>query len=139
MTENTSETDVRALSQAWVDAELTGDPAALERLAAAGFRLVGPVGFVLDRDQWANRYRGGVLELTELSYTDVDVRLHGDTAISIGVHAQKGTHQGNPVDGSFRATHVAVREDGRWRLAGMHLSAIGGPPPFAPRADAAQS
>jgi uncharacterized protein (TIGR02246 family) len=138
-TDRSTEHDVRALSRAWVEAERAGDPAALAELATDGFRLVGPVGFVLDRDQWVGRYRGGVLALTELDYTDVGVRVDGDTAISIGVHTQKGTHQGDPVDGSFRATHIAVRRDGRWRLAGMHLSTIGGPPPFAPRPGAGPS
>jgi ketosteroid isomerase-like protein len=139
MTERNHEADVRVLSQAWVDAELSGDPVALERLTTDDFRVVGPVGFVLDRDQWTTRYSDGIFVATELAYADVDVRIHGDTAISIGVHTQKATHQGNPVDGSFRATHIAVRQDGRWLLAGMHLSVIGGPPPFAPRPAAAHS
>jgi hypothetical protein len=29
------------------------------------------------------------------------------------------------------ATHIAVRDEDPWRLAGIHLSPIGGPPPFA--------
>jgi ketosteroid isomerase-like protein len=135
MSEN-AETDVRQLSQAWVAAELAGDSAALERLTTADFRVVGPVGFVLDREQWTGRYREGIFDTAELSYADVAVRIHGDTAISIGVHTQKATYQGDPADGSFRGTHIAVREGERWLLAGMHLSPIGGPPPFAARPDA---
>jgi|SRR4051812_39248354 uncharacterized protein (TIGR02246 family) len=139
MTEHTAEADVRGLSRAWVAAELSGDAAALERVTTDDFHVVGPVGFVLDRDQWVARYRDGAFAASELAYTDAAVRIHGDAAVSIGVHTQKATHQGNPVDGSFRATHVAVREDGRWLLAGMHLSPIGGPSPFAPRAGATGS
>jgi ketosteroid isomerase-like protein len=134
MTEHTAETEVRGLSQAWVAAELSGDAAALERMTTDDFHVVGPVGFVLDRDQWVARYRSGAFAASELAYADVGVRVHGDAAVSIGVHTQKATHQGDPVDGSFRATHIAVREGGRWLLAGMHLSPIGGPPPFTPRA-----
>jgi ketosteroid isomerase-like protein/catechol 2,3-dioxygenase-like lactoylglutathione lyase family enzyme len=133
-----AETDVRRLSQEWVAAELAGDSAALERLTATDFAVVGPVGFVLDRGQWTNRYRAGTFETTELSYADVAVRIHGDAAISIGVHTQKATYQGDPADGSFRSTHIAVREGDRWLLAGMQLSPIGGPPPFAARPDATQ-
>jgi uncharacterized protein (TIGR02246 family) len=133
MSEQNAEVDIRGLSQAWVDAELSGDPAALERVTTDDFHVVGPVGFVLDRDQWVARYREGAFAASELTYADVSVRIHGDAAVSVGVHTQKATHQGNPVYGSFRATHIAVRQDGRWLLAGMHLSPIGGPPPFAPR------
>lgn len=60
------------------------------------------------------------------------MREFGDTAIAIGVHEQTASFKGAPADGKFRATHVLVREDGGWRLAGIHLSAIGGPLPFTP-------
>jgi Domain of unknown function (DUF4440) len=96
--------------------------------------LVGPVGFVLHKQQWLDRYRGGhELAIESLSWDELEVRDYGSTAVAVGVHTQRGTFQGRPVDGKFRATHIAVRRDDRWVLAGMHLSPIGGPPPFAPR------
>lgn len=42
-------------------------------------------------------------------------------------------YRGHPVNGEFRATHIAVHDGTQWRLAGVHLSAIGSPPPFAGR------
>jgi hypothetical protein len=109
-----------------------GDTEVLDELAADGFRLVGPVGFVLDRPQWLERYRTGDLVTNALDWQEVEVREFGDTAIAIGVHDQRASFKGTPADGKFRATHVLVRDGDRWRLAGIHLSAIGGPPPFAP-------
>jgi ketosteroid isomerase-like protein len=129
----TVETNVRELSQAWVEAEVKGDAAALEALTVDDFTVVGPVGFVLDRQQWLSRYREGTFATSELTYADARVRVYGDAAVSIGVHTQKAVHQGNPADGAFRGTHIAVRVADGWRLAGMHLSPIGGPPPFAGR------
>jgi hypothetical protein len=52
-------------------------------------------------------------------------------AIRIGRHVQEAEFQGRPVNGEFRATHIAVRDGERWRLAGIHLSPLGGPLPFA--------
>lgn len=70
--------------------------------------------------------------LLQLAELDRDVtRVHGDCAIRIGRHVQEAEFQGRPVNGEFRATHIAVRDEDRWRLAGVHLSPIGGPPPFA--------
>ena len=43
----------------------------------------------------------------------------------------RASNRGTPADGRFRATQIAVRRNGRWLLAGVHLSRIGGPPPFA--------
>ncbi|WP_410615218.1 nuclear transport factor 2 family protein [Amycolatopsis sp. lyj-109] len=127
-----TEEQVREFGRVWAAAEERGDTSTLAGLATDGFRLVGPLGFVLDRDQWLARYDGGALVTEKLDWAEVEVRSFGATAIAIGVHEQVATHQGNPASGRFRATHVLVREDDRWRLAGIHLSPIGGPPPFAP-------
>ncbi|HEY1567228.1 MAG TPA: nuclear transport factor 2 family protein [Solirubrobacteraceae bacterium] len=117
-------------------AEIEGDAATLDALATDDFTLVGPVGFVLDKHQWLDRYRGGGLRTRALAFEDAVTRVHGDCAIRVGRHVQEAEFQGRPVNGEFRATHIAVRDGGRWRLAGVHLSPIGGPPPFARPDDA---
>ncbi|WP_051214949.1 nuclear transport factor 2 family protein [Granulicoccus phenolivorans] len=126
--------EILDLGRRWVAAEQAGDAAALDRLGATGFRLVGPVGFVLDREQWLDRYRGDrALKLEEVQWSDVEVQEFGDTAIAIGVQTQRGSYAGHPADGKFRVTQVLIRDDGQWQLAGLHFSPIGGPPPFAAR------
>ncbi|QWF84997.1 nuclear transport factor 2 family protein [Amycolatopsis sp. CA-230715] len=127
---NTTE-QVLELGRRWAAAEERGDTAVLDELTTDGFRLVGPLGFVLDKAQWLQRYGGGALVTESLAWEDVEVRDLGQTAIAIGVHAQVASHQGNPANGRFRATHVLVRDGERWLLAGIHLSPIGGPSPFA--------
>lgn len=126
-----TEEQVREFGRVWAAAEERGDTETLAGLAADGFRLVGPLGFVLDRDQWLARYSGGDLVTEKLNWSDVDVTDFGGTAVAIGVHEQVARHRGNPVNGRFRGTHVLVRDEDRWRLASIHLSPIGGPPPFA--------
>ncbi|MDQ7810331.1 nuclear transport factor 2 family protein [Amycolatopsis sp. A133] len=128
-----TEEQIREFGRVWATAEERGDTDVLAGLAADGFRLVGPLGFVLDREQWLARYGGGDLVTEKLAWTGVEVRDFGSAAIAIGVHEQVATHRGNPVNGRFRGTHVLVREDGRWRLAGIHLSPIGAP--FVPGGD----
>lgn len=129
--EKSNTEQVLELGRRWAAAEERGDTAVLDELTADGFRLVGPLGFVLDKPQWLERYRSGALVTESLAWEDVEVRDLGQTAIAIGVHAQVASHQGNPASGRFRATHVLVREEDRWLLAGIHLSPIGGSPPFA--------
>ncbi|MGZ4176292.1 MAG: nuclear transport factor 2 family protein [Solirubrobacteraceae bacterium] len=115
-------------------AEIDDDVATLDALATDDFTLVGPVGFVLDKRQWLDRYRGGGLRTKALAFEDAVTHVYGDAAIRVGRHIQQAEFQGRAVDGEFRATHVAVRQSQGWRLAGVHLSPIGGAPPFA-RAD----
>jgi hypothetical protein len=54
-------TEIRELGRRWVDAELRGDADALAALSVADFTLVGPLGFVLTREQWLDRYRSGAV------------------------------------------------------------------------------
>jgi ketosteroid isomerase-like protein len=130
-TPTTPPQELADLDRTLAQAEIEGDTATLDALATDDFMLVGPVGFVLDKQQWLDRYRGGGLHTTALAFEDATTRVRGDCAIRIGRHVQEAEFQGRPVNGEFRATHIAVRDAGRWRLAGVHLSPIGGPPPFA--------
>jgi ketosteroid isomerase-like protein len=118
---------VEELENRWAKAEIDADVTTLDELTTADFTLVGPFGFVLDKQQWLDRYRTGDLVTSELDWRDRQVRELGDTALVIGVHAQKAAYKGTPSDGRFRATHISVRTDDGWRLAGMHLSPIGLP------------
>lgn len=120
------------LGRRWVAAELGGDVAALDGLAAPGFQLVGPVGFVLDREQWLDRFGPDKLQLEQLEWSDVTVREHGDTAVMTGVQEQRATFAGQRADARFRVSHVAVRTRGTVHLVLVQLSPLGGPGPFAP-------
>ena len=51
--------EIRELGRRWADAEQRGDADALSALAVEDFTLVGPLGFVLDKQQWLDRYRSG--------------------------------------------------------------------------------
>jgi ketosteroid isomerase-like protein len=119
---DTDVTGIRELDSAWAAAEQAADTAALDALAVPDFQLVGPLGFVLDRQQWVHRYRSGDLHTTALEWVIASVRVYGDAAVTIGTHTQTGDYRGRPIDGAFRSTHVAVRRDGRWQLASIHLS-----------------
>ncbi|WP_051939189.1 nuclear transport factor 2 family protein [Phaeacidiphilus oryzae] len=117
----------------WSRAELAGDGKALAELLHEEFLAVGPFGFLLDRGQWAGRFENG-LEYGEFGFVpDGAVRRFGDTALVVGTQTQRGSHQGRPIDGSFRVTLViAGAGDGGPaepavpgtppRLAGVHLS-----------------
>jgi ketosteroid isomerase-like protein len=126
-----TEKEIRDLGARWADAEVRGDTEALDAMTTADFTLVGPVSFVLEKPQWVERYRSGDLVTAKLDWEDVRIRDYGAAAVAVGVHTQEARHQGTPADGRFRITHVFVREDDRWLIAGIHLSPVGGPPPFA--------
>ncbi|HVW44501.1 MAG TPA: DUF4440 domain-containing protein [Amycolatopsis sp.] len=115
------------LGRRWAEAEQRGDTATLDALTVADFTLVGPLGFVLRKPEWLQRYETGGLVTHSLAWDETTVRDYGETAVVVGRHTQRAEYRGTPADGSFRGTHIVVREGGEWRLAGIHLSPIAPP------------
>lgn len=135
---NNQQTEIDAVEEletAWSQAETRADTGTLEAISTSDFQLVGPLGFVLDKPQWLDRYRSGDLVTHSLSLEDRTIRVYGEAAVTTARYTQRASYKGQPADGQFRLTHVAVRIDRDWLLAGIHLSPIGGPPPFARVAD----
>jgi ketosteroid isomerase-like protein len=124
-TSTSTDEQVSDLGRRWADAERRGDVAALEAMTTADFTLVGPRGFVLNKQQWLDRYRTGALVTRSLTWDEVEVRDYGSAAVAVGRHTQEAAYQGHPSDGSFRATHIYILQGGQWLLAGLQLSPIG--------------
>jgi hypothetical protein len=125
-----TEQEVRHLADAWATAELRGDTAFLEKTLADDFIGIGPLGFLLTKQEWLARHRSGDLKYESFSLDEVKVRVYHDAAILISRQSQNATFRGNSVPGQFRVTLVFVQQ-GLWRLANLQLSSIGQPPNFA--------
>ncbi|GAA2084860.1 nuclear transport factor 2 family protein [Streptomyces albiaxialis] len=114
--------------QRWARAERERDTAALGALLAEDFRAVGPRGFLVDREQWLERYDSGALVHDAFAWEDVEFRRYGDGAVALGVQSQQSTYDGRDVDGHFRVTQYLTRATGAWQIAALHLSPIAGTP-----------
>lgn len=123
-----AEAEVHQLGQRWADAERRGDADDMEPLLADDFVLVGPLGFVLDRGQYLGSRRSGDLRHASFAWEEAQVRVYDQAAVAVGTQTQQTTYQGRDASGRFRATQFTVQRDGRWLLAGMHLSPIAQPP-----------
>ncbi len=115
-----AEQEVVRLADAWATAELRGDTAFLANLLVDDFIGIGPLGFLLTRQEWLARHQSG----------DLKYESYNDAAILIGRQAQNAAYRGNSIPGQFRITLVFVQQ-GQWRLANLQLSSIGQPPNFA--------
>lgn len=115
---------VLEFGQQWARAEAEGDTEALGGLLDADFVCVGPVGFVINKEQYLAGRRAGDLKQQAFGWEDVQVRVYGDTAIAVGSQTQTATLRGRDVSGRFRATLVLVRKDGGWAIVSLHLSPI---------------
>ena len=128
--EHTEQEMVR-LADAWATAELRGDTAFLENILADDFIGIGPLGFLLTKQEWLARHQSGDMKYDVHTLDEVRVRAYPEAAIVIGRLTQEATYRGNPMNAQLRTTLVFVHQQGQWQLAGLHFCNIGQPPPFA--------
>lgn len=123
---------IHELGSRWAEAERRSDADALDALLTDTFVAVGPLGFVLDRQQYLASRRSGDLKTDAFSWEDGSVRHVGDAVVAVGVVTQQVEYQGQKrpeASGRFRTTQIAVQQAGVWRLAGIQFS---GPIPDMP-------
>jgi ketosteroid isomerase-like protein len=131
MNREQTEREVAQLADTWATAELQGDTAFLKQLLADDFVGVGPLGFLLTKQEWLARHQAGDMKYTVHTLDEVRVRAYNETAIVIGRLTQEATYRGNPINAQMRTTLVFIQHQEQWHLAGLHLCNIGQPPPFA--------
>ena len=124
------EQEVLRLADAWATAELRGDTAFLEARLTDNFIGIGPLGFMLTKQEWLARHRSGDLKYDAFNLDEVKVRVYNDAAVLTGRQVQNAAYRGNPIQGQFRTTLVFVQQQGQWQLASLQLSTIGQPPSF---------
>ena len=126
-----AEQEVVRLADAWASAELRGDTTLLERILADDYIGIGPLGFMLTKQEWLARHETGDLKYESFNLDEVKVRVYNDAAVLIGRQVQNATYRGNSIPGQFRITLVFVHQQGQWQLVSLQLSSIGQPPNFA--------
>jgi len=124
------EQEVLRLADAWANAELRGDTTFLESTLADDFIGIGPLGFMLTRQEWLARHQSGDLKYESFNLDEVKVRVYNDAAVLTGRQVQNAAYRGNSIQGQFRTTLVFVQQQGQWRLASLQLSTIGQAPRF---------
>ncbi|MEU9187360.1 nuclear transport factor 2 family protein [Streptomyces sp. NPDC048484] len=119
----TASSDILELVQRWAAAEQHNDAKRLGELLTDDFTGVGPVGFVISRKQWLDRFDKG-LENRAFTVEEPQVRSYGDAAVVVGVQAQETSVRGSDSSGRFRVSLVAVRPADRWLLANVHIGPL---------------
>ncbi|GAB3752757.1 DUF4440 domain-containing protein [Microlunatus parietis] len=126
---------LRALVERWAELERTQDADGFADLLTEQFTGIGPVGFVLNATQWADRHRDGRLVNHAFEVTDLDIARYGDLAVMHAVETQRTTARGHENNGSFRVGLTAIKDGDVWRIARIQLSGPmiepGQRPPFA--------
>jgi hypothetical protein len=121
--------DVLDLVRGWAAAEQDNDSTRLDRLLAPEFVGVGAAGFVLNREEWLERFDNGLRNRTFVVEQPQVHRYGPATAVVVGVDAQETSFGDRDVSGRFRLTLTAVRPAADWLVGAVHIGALRDAPP----------
>jgi ketosteroid isomerase-like protein len=121
------EKHVAALSERHRVAAVKGDTQALDAVLADDWVVVGPTGEVDTKRQQEQKMKDGSLVFEAIDAQEVKVRMHGDTAVVLGLYHIKATLNGRKVDGVFRNTGVFAKQAGVWRCVFNQVTPVAGP------------
>lgn len=117
--------DIQTFLSQWTSAERSGDKAALSPLLTDDFHGVGPLGFVLPKQAWLDRFAGG-LRYDRFDLDETQVQDYGDAAVVTARLDQPGSVNGHPTPSAARATLLVVDRPQGKQLAGISLTFIAG-------------
>ena len=120
----TSEADVRKLFADVTSALNKNDTAALEKIYADDYVLINTDGSMQTRAERLATIKSGELKFDSLSYSDVAVRVYGDTAVVTAIATVKATNKGKPLDQKQRVTQVDVKTKDGWRMVSAQTNEI---------------
>jgi ketosteroid isomerase-like protein len=113
-----------ATTQMACDALRSGDIAAIRKLLAPDFVLIGSDTQMQSRDAIIAEVRRGDPEYQLFRNHSMTARIHGDTAVVWGITTIEGIAGGQPFAVDLRFTDTLVRSDGAWRMVASHANRI---------------
>ncbi|MFN7958689.1 MAG: nuclear transport factor 2 family protein [Holophagaceae bacterium] len=115
---------LKAQAEAWDQAILRKDAPAIAENLTADFRHIGKGGDLADRATFLRDLLSPDLVIHPYTVEDFDVRIYGDCALLCGRTRMTGTYQGRPFTSHYRYIDTYVRQDGRWRVCSVQITAM---------------
>lgn len=120
----TSEADVKKLVNDVATALNKNDADALDKFYAADYVLTNQDGSMQTRAERLAAIKSGDMKYESFSYSDVNVRTYGDTAVVTAIANLKAANKGKPVEGKFRVSSVWVKGKSGWQQVNAQATEI---------------
>jgi ketosteroid isomerase-like protein len=116
---------IERLEDAWRNAIVHGNIAAMDGLLADDYMAITPTGILQSKDQALAALRSGTTKFASLEISDRKIRLYGTTALVTSRAEVKGSGPEGDMSGSYRYTRVYVRDPhGVWKIVSFEASRI---------------
>jgi ketosteroid isomerase-like protein len=117
--------EIDQLEEQWRQAVLKSNTVAMQSLLADDYLAITVSGTLQTKDQALDNLRTGHTRLKTLEISDRKVRFYGTTALVTSVAEVEGTTGSGELAGSYRYTHVYVRDpQGAWKIVSFEASRI---------------
>jgi len=122
-----AEEQVKSLHEQGRQAALKNDAGFLETHLANQYFEIGADGRLRTKAEAVEDFKSGNVKYEAINERDVRVNTYGNNAAVVNSTASiKGTIEGKPVNGEYRATSMYVKERGHWREAALQLTPTNG-------------
>ena len=117
--------EIDQLEEAWRNAVLNGNTAALDSLLADDYMAITPGGTLQSKQQMLANFRSGATHFSSIEISDRKVRFYGTTALVTSRADVNGTSANGDFSGSYRYTRVYVRNaQGKWKTVSFEANRI---------------
>src|SRR5512133_2213590 len=113
---SSAEQEIRRLDDKRIQAQISADAVALDRIYADDFVGVGPSGTVRTKPQVISDFTSGDLRFQSITTDEVQVRVYEKAAVETGLSTMVGQDRGKAVPRDTRFTRVWIKQLGHWRL-----------------------
>jgi ketosteroid isomerase-like protein len=113
-----AEQEIRAVMDELHQANLKGGTEAIPifaRYYADDVERIPPNGAIYTKAQILEGFRTGKTKVESSEFSDIKIRVYGETAVATGIVRVKGTVIGAAVTGQNRWTRVFVKHGGTWQ------------------------
>jgi len=119
-----SKAELIALEQKMLDGTIAGDMSLFMKTVAPGFVFTTPDGLLQSAADLEKDMKSGKFKLVDSKNEEMQVHLHGDTAIVTYRSWDKGIYEGQAFEGRNRWTDVFVKQGKAWRLVASQGTAL---------------
>lgn len=117
--------EVEQLEDKWRNAQLKGDAAAMDELLDDEYIGITANGLVTTKAQQLERVRAHRVQLNKLDFSDVKVKILGETAVVTCLAEVEGENDGVAIHGMYRYTRVYARlANGSWKIMNFEATRI---------------
>lgn len=119
-----TEQQLTAVQQAWVNAEIHRDAAALRRILSSKFIFTFGVGAPESRDGFIHAVLTARTDMKSQTLSETTMVTDSDTAVVAGLDTVRGLVHGKPYKAVYRYMVTYVRRNGRWIALAEHLAPV---------------